>query len=174
MKNKLKIYQPVHLHHSIVTDVLLKNGKTTQIITIFNAIDIEDDYINIGITKALEFSHRADKMKSNFCSFKKGKLKTIAEFEETKIKEYSPENDPDLNKNLQNEVNFKSFFNTVQNRLRFNDLEAFFNKSEQASEAFRKIFLFVLANYKEMNLTDKDLVNFGEFFSFFDELKTQN
>lgn len=86
-----------NLHNVIITDVLLKNGKITQVVTIFNNRDIDFECVNIGVTKALERSRVATKMKSTFSSYKNKVSDTISEFEETLIKDYRPELDPDLN-----------------------------------------------------------------------------
>lgn len=98
MKNTL-IQNPEiqQFKNALVTDVELKNGCRTQVLTVFNHSDIDLEVVNIGIREALAKSHRAVSMQSSFYSIKTGELKKVLEFERTEIQEYNPEKDLTLN-----------------------------------------------------------------------------
>lgn len=88
----------------IVTEIELKDGTKTQMITIFNHSQIGFDEVNIGIKTALEHSHNAKNMESVFSSFKDGLINPICFFDKTPIEDYRPELDPSLNPHLKNAV----------------------------------------------------------------------
>jgi 6-phosphofructokinase len=64
---------------TIVTDIELKNGKNTQIITVFNNQDINFEEVSIGIDTAIkrqvEFYKNIKSAKHTLCSIKTGILK---------------------------------------------------------------------------------------------------
>lgn len=88
----------------IVTEIELKDGSKSQMITIFNHSQIGYDEVNIGIKRALEYSHKAKNMQSTVSSVKDGKLNPFIFFEKTDIEEYRPELDPSLNNRIKQAV----------------------------------------------------------------------
>ena len=84
----------------IVTEIELKDGSKTQIITIFNHSQIGFEEVNIGVKTALEHSRKAKSMESTFSSIKGGKLNPFCFFKKTDIKDYRPELDPSLNPHI--------------------------------------------------------------------------
>lgn len=69
---------------TIVTDIELKNGKNTQIITIFNNNEIDFEELAIGLDTAInrqvEFYKNIKSKKHTLCSIKTGVLKGFAFF----------------------------------------------------------------------------------------------
>ena len=96
MENNISLNQNT-FKNVIVTEIELKDGRKTQMITIFNHSQIGFDEVNIGIKTALEHSHNAKYMESVFSSIKEGRINPICFFEKTAIQDYRPEIDPSLN-----------------------------------------------------------------------------
>ncbi len=88
----------------IVTEIELKDGTKTQMITIFNHSQIGFEEVNLGIKKGLEYSHNVRNMQSTVSSVKDGKLNPLIFFDKTDIKEYRPELDPSLNPHIRTAV----------------------------------------------------------------------
>lgn len=72
------------MRNALVTNIELRNGKTTSIVTLFNSHEFSFEEINIGITTAL---NRESKFKGNiiskqsaFFSIKDSVLKLFAKF----------------------------------------------------------------------------------------------
>ena len=88
----------------IVTEIELKDGTKTQMITIFNHSQIGFKEVNVGIKTALEHSQNVKNMESVFSSFKDGAIHPICWFNKTPIEDYRPELDPSLNPHLKTAV----------------------------------------------------------------------
>lgn len=68
----------VNLPHAIVTEVLLKNGKTAQVITLFNQNDLSCEEVQVGVIDSLKRLETTKAYKSTFCSgVKQGILKPV-------------------------------------------------------------------------------------------------
>jgi hypothetical protein len=71
----------------MVTDVELKNGTETKMMTIFDNSNVGFEEVFIGIRKGLEFISEAKSMTSKLFSVENGKLKESGvKFEKTPIK----------------------------------------------------------------------------------------
>jgi len=70
---------------TLVTDLELKNGKKTQILTIFNNQDVEHEEVTIGLNTAInrqsEFYKNIKSAQHTLCSIKSGKLKPFMFFD---------------------------------------------------------------------------------------------
>lgn len=67
----------VPFSNALITNVELKDGSTTQIVTLFNNSEIGFEEVMIGVRKTLEFTPDAFAMKNEFMRIKNGKaLKT--------------------------------------------------------------------------------------------------
>ena len=68
----------VNLPHAIVTEVLLKNGKTAQVITLFNQNDLNCEELEAGVLDGLTRLETTEAYKITFCSgVKQGILKPV-------------------------------------------------------------------------------------------------
>ncbi|VDH16763.1 Uncharacterised protein [Algoriella xinjiangensis] len=78
-----------NLPHAIVTEVLLKNGKRTQIMTLFNQNEINFEEIEIGVESGLKHNRETLTCKSSFCTgVKQGLLRVITSSQWKNIKHY--------------------------------------------------------------------------------------
>lgn len=83
----------VNLPHAIVTEVLLKNGKTAQVITLFNQNDLNCEEVQVGVLDSLKRLENTEAYKSTFCSgAKKGFLKPVWSTSWNTIQHYRYEN----------------------------------------------------------------------------------
>lgn len=83
----------INLKHALVTEIELKNGKKTQIVTFFNFTELSDDAINFGVKTGLEHSKNVVNMQSTLCSFKTGVVKPFMFFDKNNIVPYDPNKD---------------------------------------------------------------------------------
>lgn len=75
----------------MVTDVELKNGTETKMMTIFDNSNVGFEEVFIGIRKGLEFISEAKSMTSKLFSVENGTLKESGiKFEKLKIKHCQP------------------------------------------------------------------------------------
>jgi hypothetical protein len=75
----------------MVTDVELKNGTETKMMTIFDNSNVGFEEVFIGIRKGLEIISEAKSMTSKLFSVENGKLKESGvKFEKIKIKHCQP------------------------------------------------------------------------------------
>lgn len=78
LNNDLIDVTNTNLPHAIVTEVLLKNGKRTQIITLFNQNEINNEEIEIGIHQGLRHNRETYSYQSSMCAgVKQGFLKAV-------------------------------------------------------------------------------------------------
>lgn len=78
-----------NLPHGIVTEVLLKNGKRTQIITLFNQNEINFEEIMIGVKEGLRHNRETYSYQSSMCSgVKQGILKVMCSTSWNTIKHF--------------------------------------------------------------------------------------
>lgn len=83
----------VNLPHAIVTEVLLKNGKTAQVITLFNQNDLNCEEVQVGVLDSLKRLENTEAYKSTFCSgAKKGFLTPVWSTSWNTIQHYRYEN----------------------------------------------------------------------------------
>lgn len=81
--------------HALITNVELKNGKTSPIITMFNCREINFEEVNIGVTTTLsrqnQFQGGFISRESKLYRLKEGELEFITEFQK---QYYNPQNAP--------------------------------------------------------------------------------
>ena len=78
-----------NLPHGIVTEVLLKNGKRTQIITLFNQNEINYEEIMLGVKEGLRHDRETYSYQSSMCSgIKEGVLKVMCSTSWNTIKHF--------------------------------------------------------------------------------------
>lgn len=72
----------VNLRHAFFSEIELKNGKKTQIITVFNNNDISFEEMEIGLNTSLsrqiKFYNNIKSVQHTFCSINKEGLNKIA------------------------------------------------------------------------------------------------
>lgn len=70
----------------LVTDVKLKDGSETQVLTFFSADIIGFEEVFVGVRKTLEYTHDVNLMKCKLHSVKNGKLSSSSmKIDDTKI-----------------------------------------------------------------------------------------
>ena len=79
----------VNFKNAIVSNIELKNGITTQIITIFNSNEINFEEMVIGINTAVyrqsEFYNNIKSIQNTFSSIRNGILKPFATYKKNEI-----------------------------------------------------------------------------------------
>lgn len=65
----------------IVTDVELKNGKKTQIVTVFNNEDLFFEEVNSGVINGLKKTYDCKSATSHYSRIKEGSLEHCTTFE---------------------------------------------------------------------------------------------
>ena len=89
LNNDLIDVTNTNLPHAIVTEVLLKNGKRTQIITLFNQNEINYEEIMLGVKEGLRHDRETDSYQSSMCSgIKEGVLKVVCSTSWNTIKHF--------------------------------------------------------------------------------------
>ncbi len=79
LNNDLIDVTNTNLPHAIVTEVLLKNGKRTQIITLFNQNEINCEEIELGVKEGLQHNRETYSYKSSMCAgVKQGLLGVVS------------------------------------------------------------------------------------------------
>lgn len=68
----------LELPHAIVSEVILNNGKRTQIITLFNQHDLNNEEMEVGVHETLKHHRNAVAFRTKFCSgVKNGRVTSI-------------------------------------------------------------------------------------------------
>ena len=75
----------------MITNVELKSGASTKMMTIFDNSNVGYEEIYIGIRKGLEFVSETKSMTSKLCSVKDGALVEQVNFPKLKIKHCYPQ-----------------------------------------------------------------------------------
>ncbi|MGV0756782.1 hypothetical protein ACTS9E_14530 [Empedobacter brevis] len=83
--------------NALITSVKLKNGKTTQMITVFNSSELNFEELNIGVKKGLERTRKAESMQSTLYILKGSETEPVIHFEKQLLRDYKPELDKTLN-----------------------------------------------------------------------------
>lgn len=86
----------INLRQAYVTEIELKDGTKTQMVTFFNNSELNFEEVQIGIATAVERCENTHKMKSTFCTVSNGIVKTILSYQERKIVHYDPRKDKNL------------------------------------------------------------------------------
>lgn len=76
--------------NALITSVKLKNGQTTQMITVFNNSELNFEEINLGIKKGLERTHNVQSMQSVLCVLTGKEIEPVIKFDEQPLTDYKP------------------------------------------------------------------------------------
>lgn len=78
----MEINKQVPFKNALITNVKMKDGSFSQIVTLFNNEEISFEEVNIGVNRTLEHISDAYSMQSDMCHNKNGKAELFAKYPE--------------------------------------------------------------------------------------------
>jgi hypothetical protein len=77
--------ETINLKHALVSEIELKNGKKTKVVTIFNSSDLNFEEMNFGVNTALKrinsYKNTMKDIKTSFGSLENGTFEKVTTFE---------------------------------------------------------------------------------------------